>query len=198
MATRDHTGESATASNSSVVKLANVPLQLVLSVPQCRALVAYAKAFPPTAWSEGRGATGYYKLDVHREPLLDILVNRYLFLIAENVSRGNKLHAWGVLSAVQAHRKYDAWIVHYPTGSHIPPHTDPTPEEGLRHVRVNILLQEPGWGGLFYVARRSDPPMEYCPMSTGEGWLFHSGELEHHVGRVYKGDRYVLSIGALV
>lgn len=77
----------------------------------------------------------------------------------------------------------DLYILRYQEGSYIPYHTDPIPNR--RHYRVNVELKRAECGGEF------------------EGdMLFHWGRLRifrsdrpHAVGKIQRGERYVLSLG---
>ena len=80
---------------------------------------------------------------------------------------------------------FDSYLIRYPDGSSIPPHTDPV-QHG-RHYRLNIILKSPQSGGEFvcanpiYASRRIK--------------LFRPDACEHSVTLVQGGSRYVLSIG---
>lgn len=80
---------------------------------------------------------------------------------------------------------FDSYLIRYPEGSEIPPHTDPV--QAGRHYRLNIVLKSPRSGGEFvcatpiYASRRIK--------------LFRPDACEHSVTRVVGGSRYVLSVG---
>jgi len=80
---------------------------------------------------------------------------------------------------------FDSYLIRYPEGSNIPPHTDPV-QQG-RHYRLNVILKAPKSGGEFvcknpiYASRRIK--------------LFRPDACEHSVTLVEGGSRYVLSIG---
>jgi hypothetical protein len=80
---------------------------------------------------------------------------------------------------------FDSYLIHYPEGSEIPPHTDPV--QAGRHYRLNIVLKLSPSGGEFvcatpiYASRRIK--------------LFRPDACEHSVTRVVGGSRYVLSVG---
>src|ERR1700741_5119070 len=80
---------------------------------------------------------------------------------------------------------FDSYLIRYPEGSEIPPHTDPV-QEG-RHYRLNIILKAPRSGGDFQCAT----PL----FSTKRIKLFRPDACEHSVTRVVGGSRYVLSVG---
>ncbi len=79
---------------------------------------------------------------------------------------------------------FDSYLIRYPEGSEIPPHTDPV--QAGRHYRLNIVLKSSPSGGEFvcstpiYASRRIK--------------LFRPDACEHSVTLV-GGSRYVLSLG---
>lgn len=80
---------------------------------------------------------------------------------------------------------FDSYLIRYPEGSAIPPHTDPVAEG--RHYRLNLVLKSPRAGGEF-VCR--------APIfATRRIKLFRPDACEHSVTRVEGGSRVVLSIG---
>ena len=80
---------------------------------------------------------------------------------------------------------FDSYLIRYPEGSSIPPHTDPV-QRG-RHYRLNIILKSPRSGGEF-VCRN--------PIYASDRIkLFRPDVSEHSVSLVQGGSRYVLSIG---
>ena len=78
-----------------------------------------------------------------------------------------------------------SYLIRYPEGSEIPPHTDPVASG--RHYRINVILKSPRDGGEFVCAR---PLFE-----TRRIKLFRPDACEHSVTRVVGGSRYVFSIG---
>ena len=80
---------------------------------------------------------------------------------------------------------FDSYLIRYPEGSEIPPHTDPVASG--RHYRLNVILKSPRDGGEFVCAR---PLFE-----TRRIKLFRPDACEHSVTRVVGGSRYVFSIG---
>ncbi len=80
---------------------------------------------------------------------------------------------------------FDCYLIRYPEGSGIPPHTDPSTLG--RHYRLNIILKSPKSGGEFLC---KDPIFE-----TKRIKLFRPDQSEHSVTTVVGGSRYVLSIG---
>jgi hypothetical protein len=80
---------------------------------------------------------------------------------------------------------FDSYLIRYPDGSGIPPHTDPV-QHG-RHYRLNIILKSPRSGGEFVCAN----PI----YASARIKLFRPDQCEHSVTPVRGGSRYVLSIG---
>lgn len=80
---------------------------------------------------------------------------------------------------------FDAYLIRYPDGSEIPPHTDPV--GAGRHYRLNIILKSPASGGEFVCA---DPLL-----ATKRIKLFRPDASTHGVTRVVGGSRYVFSVG---
>jgi hypothetical protein len=80
---------------------------------------------------------------------------------------------------------FDSYLIRYPEGSAIPPHTDPV--QSGRHYRLNIVLKSPKSGGEFVCAR----PI----FATKRIKLFRPDACEHSVTPVVGGSRYVFSLG---
>jgi hypothetical protein len=80
---------------------------------------------------------------------------------------------------------FDSYLIRYPEGSEIPPHTDPV--AAGRHYRLNIILKAPRSGGEFVCAT---PLYESRRIK-----LFRPDACAHSVTRVVGGSRYVLSVG---
>ena len=80
---------------------------------------------------------------------------------------------------------FDSYLIRYPEGSEIPPHTDPV--QAGRHYRLNIVLKSPRSGGDFVCAT----PI----FATRRIKLFRPDACEHSVTRVVGGSRYVFSLG---
>ena len=80
---------------------------------------------------------------------------------------------------------FDGYLIRYPEGSEIPPHSDPV--QAGRHYRLNIVVKAPKSGGEFICA---------APIfATRRIKLFRPDACEHSVTRVIGGSRYVLSVG---
>jgi len=80
---------------------------------------------------------------------------------------------------------FDSYLIRYPAGSSVPPHTDPV--TAGRHFRLNIILKSPRAGGEFVCAN----PI----YSSRRIKFFRPDACEHSVTPVVGGRRYVLSIG---
>lgn len=80
---------------------------------------------------------------------------------------------------------FDSYLIRYPEGAEIPPHTDPV--KAGRHYRLNLVLKSPKSGGEFVCA---------TPIYASKRIkLFRPDACEHSVTRVVGGSRYVLSLG---
>ena len=80
---------------------------------------------------------------------------------------------------------FDSYLLRYPEGTEIPPHTDPV--RAGRHYRLNLILKSPRSGGEFVCA---------SPLwANARIKLFRPDACEHSVTRVVGGSRYVLSVG---
>ncbi len=80
---------------------------------------------------------------------------------------------------------FDVYILRFPEGSEIAPHTDPV--KSGRHYRCNIVLWRAKSGGEFLCA---------TPIyASSRIKLFRPDACEHSVTRVNNGSRYVLSLG---
>lgn len=82
---------------------------------------------------------------------------------------------------------FDCYLLRFPVGTHVPPHTDPVAARG--HYRLNIVLKHAAAGGEFQCA---DPIV-----STDRIKFFRPDRSEHSVSLVVGSPRYVLSIGWL-
>jgi hypothetical protein len=85
----------------------------------------------------------------------------------------------------------DAWSISYPAGSAIPVHTDPSPADGLVHVRANLLL-EAAVGGVFV---GDDVAVD---LAVGDLVVFRPDVVRHAVTTVQRGHRRVLSVGTVM
>ncbi|WP_431635496.1 hypothetical protein ACQVBX_16595 [Dyella sp. KULCS107] len=83
---------------------------------------------------------------------------------------------------------FDSYLIRYPEGSEIPPHTDPVTEG--RHYRLNLVLKSPKLGGDFVCAS----PI----FASRRIKLFRPDACEHSVTKVAGGSRYVLSLGWVI
>jgi hypothetical protein len=80
---------------------------------------------------------------------------------------------------------FDSYLIRYPEGAQVPPHTDPV--RAGRHFRLNLILKSPTSGGEFICAT----PL----FSSRRIKFFRPDACEHSVTRVVGGNRYVLSVG---
>ncbi len=81
--------------------------------------------------------------------------------------------------------KFDTYLLKFPQGSEIAPHTDKV--ESGKHYRLNLVLKSAEIGGEFICA---NPIFE-----TKRIKLFRPDVSEHQVSKVEKGNRYLLSVG---
>ena len=81
--------------------------------------------------------------------------------------------------------KCDAYLLYYPTGSEIPPHTDKV--ESGRHYRLNIVLKQARKGGRFICLN----PL----ISRFRVNLFRPDIDEHAVTKIEDGYRILFSVG---
>jgi hypothetical protein len=84
--------------------------------------------------------------------------------------------------------RFDCYLIRYPVGSAIPPHTDPV--RAGKHFRLNVVLKRSLAGGEFVC---TSPIFE-----TARIKLFRPDACEHSVTEVVGSPRYVLSIGWVV
>jgi hypothetical protein len=112
---------------------------------------------------------------------------RQLFRTAWRWQRGRQNSGYDKLLLFQARwpLPFDLYLLRYPEGSYVPPHTDKV--DSGRHYRLNLVIKRPRAGGEFHCAK----PI----LATGRIKLFRPDECEHSVSRVVSGSRYVLSLG---
>lgn len=82
---------------------------------------------------------------------------------------------------------FDLYLLRFPEGSEIRPHTDPVSEN--RHFRLNVVILKAAQGGEF---RCRNPIFESARIK-----LFRPDVSEHSVTKVIRGNRYVFSLGWL-
>ncbi len=112
---------------------------------------------------------------------------RTYWALAFRWQRGRQGTGYDKMLLLTAHwpLPFDSYLIRYPEGAEIPPHTDPV--QAGRHYRLNIVLKSSPSGGEFvcatpiYASRRIK--------------LFRPDACEHSVTRVVGGSRYVLSLG---
>jgi predicted 2-oxoglutarate/Fe(II)-dependent dioxygenase YbiX len=125
------------------------------------------------SWHRGRQDTGYLKSAIDRdEPVLAALIERSLTALHPGPRHG-----------------HDAWLLRYPEGSSIPPHTDPPLAAGARHARLNAIIAAPRGGGELVL---DGVPVE---LAAGDAVLFHPDRVRHQVSAVVGGERWVWSVG---
>ena len=86
--------------------------------------------------------------------------------------------------------RLDCHILHYPSGSSIPPHKDQV-ESGTMW-RLNIELWRAEKGGQFNIAEASGWSL------FDRIWFFAPSEVEHSVTKIEDGSRWVFSIGKIL
>ena len=82
---------------------------------------------------------------------------------------------------------FDSYLIRYPAGSSIAPHTDLV--AGRNHYRLNLIVKRSAGGGEFICSH----PI----VSMNRIKLFRPDRCEHSVTEVIGSNRYVLSIGWL-
>ena len=82
---------------------------------------------------------------------------------------------------------FDSYLIRYPVGSSIQPHTDPA--SGRKHYRLNIIIKRSADGGEFVC----QAPI----FSSRRVKLFRPDQSQHSVTEVKGSSRYVLSLGWL-
>ena len=87
--------------------------------------------------------------------------------------------------------RFDAYILHLPTGTDVPPHSDPSPE-GFEHHRVNITLRSASAGG---VTHFDDP--NGASRSPARHYHFRPDLIRHSVSLIERGEIWLLSVGWL-
>lgn len=80
---------------------------------------------------------------------------------------------------------FDMYLLRFPKGSYIAEHVD-TVESG-KHFRLNVILKKAELGGEFNC--------EKMIWESARIKLFRPDIMKHSVGRIEKGERYVLSVG---
>jgi hypothetical protein len=126
---------------------------------------------PRLAWEHGRQRTGYQKASVLRLAPQAIL-DKTLALLASFSPRG-----------------WDAYLLRYPMGSAIPDHVDPPLVDGLRHVRLNAIVQSAAIGGIFSING------EEILLQERDAVLFWPDQELHCVSQIEAGERLLWSVG---
>lgn len=99
--------------------------------------------------------------------------------------QGRQRSGYWKLKIISFEPYFDLYLLKYPRGAYIPLHRDPV--LGRRHYRVNIVLKKAEAGGEF----RCDKAL----FSWGRIVVFRSDIHPHEVAPVWRGCRYVLSLG---
>ena len=81
--------------------------------------------------------------------------------------------------------KFDMYLLKFPEGCEVPPHTDKV--NSGKHFRLNIVIKQAKSGGHFLCKS----PI-YCSSRIK---FFRPDVCEHSVTKVISGNRYLLSIG---
>ena len=81
--------------------------------------------------------------------------------------------------------RWDIYLFHYPEGSYIPKHKDPS--KYGKHYRFNIELKKAEEGGIFTCNKVIFKFWRFC--------LFRADSNYHKVSRIGKGSRWILSFG---
>ena len=81
--------------------------------------------------------------------------------------------------------KFDTYLLRFPEGSEIKPHTDKVTSG--RHYRLNIVIKNADIGGDFICSN--------AIFESARIKLFRPDISEHQVSKILKGNRYLLSIG---
>jgi hypothetical protein len=126
-------------------------------------------------WQSGRQGTGYGKL---------ALEERALPALAK------LLLAQSLLEVGEPPEGYwDCYLLRYPVGTRVPPHVDPPLQEGLVHVRMNLLVAAADEGGSLLLAG------DEVPLEPGDAVVFRPDRDVHEVTPVMRGERLVWSVG---
>lgn len=113
--------------------------------------------------------------------MASILDNLFRWEIGRQKSGYHKMLLCGAYWPI----KFDMYLLKFPQGSEIAPHTDQV--KSGKHYRLNIVLKKAEVGGEFT-----------CKDSIFESKrikLFRPDISEHQVTKVIRGNRYLLSIG---
>lgn len=107
--------------------------------------------------------------------------------IGRRWERGRRDSGYDKLLLVEG-RRFDVYLLRFPTGSFVPPHRDPI--DGVGHLRLNLVLIPARSGGEF----ECDAAILDRPRIK----LFRSDLHAHAVTRVEAGTRWLLSFGFAV
>lgn len=133
--------------------------------------IALANWTPTSKWETGRQNTGYEKL------ALNVGAERH-----STIERS--------LALLDYPAFFDACLIRYRHGAHVPLHKDDGLPPGVIHRRLNVLLQAPRAGGRLTFVNAG------ITLLIGDGVLFRPDITEHSVSTVYGSiDRLVFSVG---
>ncbi len=139
----------------------------------CQALVARFTTLD-LVYDGGRQGGGYTKAD--------------LISVVDQVVHAAVLELVDIIGGAAA---FDAWHIVYPEGSTIAAHTDPSPADGLVHVRANLVIAA-ARGGRFV----ADGVV--VELDVGDAVVFRPDVVTHAVSVVEGGRREVLSVGTVM
>ncbi len=128
-------------------------------------------------WTKGRQGTGYEICSIKHEAELKKIIEELSKLVRAETTGDH----------------WDAYFIRYTNGTFVPKHKDEASIFGMRHKRLNIILQNPESGGEFYAQGVNVPKI----IPEGDAYLFYPDEHEHEVTPVV-GTRLILSIGAWI
>jgi len=117
--------------------------------------------------------------------LVEVPVTGLLGLIPwEEGRQGKGYKRWCIFSSPNL--EVDCYLLYMPTGSKVPPHTDPVTDRD--HYRVNVILRQPESGGEF---------LGNAIIKGQRLIYFRPDQVKHEVREVKEGYRLVLSVGWL-
>jgi hypothetical protein len=101
--------------------------------------------------------------------------------------RGRQLSGYDKMLILESYwpLPFDVYILRYPEGSEVAPHTDPVTRGD--HYRLNIVVKRANEGGEFHCSK--------ALFESARIKYFRPDAAEHSVSKVIRGRRYVLSVG---
>lgn len=145
----------------SVAPVWQLPLSKEFSSSGIPIIQDFAEVGAKSAWTEGRQHTQYFKHSLRGSSAISIekyrqLIDRSLrCLLPSKLVNENLAEFSGEISTLQvpSSLEWDCYLIKYPSGSHIPFHTDPIPSpdgpNARVHRRLNALVLPAGSGGNF-------------------------------------------------